>query len=231
MLVRPDQRDKATMNTAGRGVCRARTSCQQVELAVASVRYMTNWWSSGRGHGVALKTMLCAFASQDAFEAFINQNITIAPRPAKPAAAEGADKDIKAARSTLLSTQNTTVSSSELLANYCDMLMKNTSDKMTDEDMEEVLEKVSPLSVLPPLLLDASTVRHRHLGGPCSFRCGWGFRCPDEKRLNPYTKVRRHGSRKQTAQWRCTGTANPPPKKKTEESTSGVSVRIDLSSQ
>jgi|Transcript_101832 cullin 1 len=84
-------------------------------------------------------------AIKDAFEAFINQNITIAPRPAKPAAAEGADKDIKAARSTLLSTQNTTVSSSELLANYCDMLMKNTSDKMTDEDMEEVLEKVVAL--------------------------------------------------------------------------------------
>eukprot|EP00668_Euglena_longa_P014540 GGOE01018530.1.p1 GENE.GGOE01018530.1~~GGOE01018530.1.p1 ORF type:complete len:767 (+),score=353.77 GGOE01018530.1:79-2379(+) len=82
-------------------------------------------------------------AIKDAFEAFINQNITIAPKSTTPSSRPEIVE--KAARSTILSSANSTVSSSELLANYCDMLMKNSSDKMTDEDMEEVLDKVVAL--------------------------------------------------------------------------------------
>lgn len=89
-------------------------------------------------------------AIKDAFETFINQNIAVNPPKPKASEAKAGDKEKEggktaAARNTILSSQNASVSSSELLANYCDMLMKNTCDKMSDEDMEEVLEKVVAL--------------------------------------------------------------------------------------
>eukprot|EP01012_Entosiphon_sulcatum_P037927 TRINITY_DN4889_c0_g1_i1.p1 TRINITY_DN4889_c0_g1~~TRINITY_DN4889_c0_g1_i1.p1 ORF type:complete len:769 (-),score=186.60 TRINITY_DN4889_c0_g1_i1:539-2845(-) len=86
-------------------------------------------------------------AIKDAFESFINQNISISPNKKR----EAAEREEKAAdkgatqRSTILSTQNNSVTSSELLANYCDLLMKNSADKMSDDDLEEVLDKVVSL--------------------------------------------------------------------------------------
>jgi len=83
-------------------------------------------------------------AIKDAFEAFINQTVAVNPGKA-PAPKPEAEREKDKPRSTVLSTVNSSVTSSELLATYCDLLMRNACDKMTEDDMDEVLDKVVAL--------------------------------------------------------------------------------------
>ncbi|KAJ9462762.1 Cullin-1 [Diplonema papillatum] len=61
---------------------------------------------------------------KDAFEAFVNQPVQSHVKGAPPG------------------TPTIKVSCSELISNYCDMLMKNAASKMDDDELENVLEQV-----------------------------------------------------------------------------------------
>jgi cullin 1 len=45
-------------------------------------------------------------------------------------------------KATVLTPNTSSVSSSELLAAYCDLILKNTAEKMTDDDLDETLSRV-----------------------------------------------------------------------------------------
>eukprot|EP01064_Diplonema_japonicum_P030440 TRINITY_DN5181_c0_g1_i1.p1 TRINITY_DN5181_c0_g1~~TRINITY_DN5181_c0_g1_i1.p1 ORF type:complete len:789 (+),score=241.77 TRINITY_DN5181_c0_g1_i1:78-2369(+) len=63
-------------------------------------------------------------AVKDAFEAFVNQQLQCIVKGAAPR------------------TPPAKVYSSELIANYCDMLMKNVVEKIGDDELEDILEQV-----------------------------------------------------------------------------------------
>eukprot|EP01006_Ploeotia_vitrea_P028755 TRINITY_DN61391_c0_g1_i1.p1 TRINITY_DN61391_c0_g1~~TRINITY_DN61391_c0_g1_i1.p1 ORF type:complete len:789 (-),score=111.59 TRINITY_DN61391_c0_g1_i1:58-2424(-) len=153
-------------------------------------------------------------AIKDAFETFINHPITVNTKSSRNAAQQqqpqtptstqspaSSQPPPPANRTTILSTQNATVSSSELLSHYCDMLMRNLGEKLSEEEMDYKLDKVVELFVfihdkdlfqefyrkqLSKRLLQSNTddTNERSIISKLKMKCGSGYTSKLEGMIN-----------------------------------------------